>query len=489
MKPLHRIFWLENPALGLGISVFFGALAFFEHTYWTALLWLGYLFFLFPLKGLLHSLLLGSIFLFSQSIFSELPSPGLGRAIFSIHSVQPHSSPFHKGWIYRGTLYAFQSTSGKWAAQLPCSIVYSKDPSLRPKADCNYVLSGELKQRAPFDFTFKAKSWEPIPGTWSLAEFRYRAKEKIHSILDRHLQNSHTSAFLAALFTGDIEDRMLRFEFSRIGLQYLLVISGFHFAILSAFAAFALRLILSSRMRLWALLSAVSIYFLFVGNSPPVLRSFLAASTFLSGQLLERRASGLNILGACLLIEIIGDPIIVRNIGFQLSFLSCFGIFLLNSPIQHLLQPFFPTRQLKEITTMPLLSQCGYILTSFFAKALKLTIAVNLILCPLLLFHFHRFPFISLIYNLFAPAWTALSLFLLLMALTAYVFFPLLSLPIFKAVDLIADNLLLLISHPPALLDYGISYQYPGWAIAPYIMLIFLGALFYRQRQNLPVTL
>jgi competence protein ComEC len=473
---------LENPALYLGISALNGALMFFEHAYWIALLWLGYLFFLFPLKGLFHSLLLISIFLFSHLLFSDLPAPGMGRAVFSIHSVQSHSSPFHKGWLYQGSLRAFQSASGEWALNLPCAVVYTGDFASRPKADGDYLLTGQLRQRGAFDFTFKTKSWEKIDKTWSLAEFRYNAKERVHSILRQHLKDSHTSAFLSALFTGDIENRMLRFEFSRIGLQYLLVISGFHFAILSAFIAFALRLILPSRKRLWALLFAITLYFLFVGNTPPVLRSFLAASIFLIGQILERRASGLNILGACLLIEVLCDPIIVRNIGFQLSFLSCFGIFILNAPIKKLFEPYLPVRPLSEIIAFSLPSQCGYLLSSFFSHALRLTIAVNLALFPLLLHHFHRFPYLSLIYNLFTPAWTALSLFLLLMAITAYAFFPLLSLPLFQIVDFIAGNLLELIGHPPVLLDYGISCHYPGWALFPYIALLFIISQHRRQK-------
>jgi len=488
----HRKFWLEQPALALGISAFFGALAFFEQTYWVAAIWLGYLVYLFPLKGLLHSLLTASIFLFSHSMFSQVPPPGVGRAIFSIHSVQPHSSPFHKGWLYRGTLRAFQSTTGEWSLSLPCYVIYAGDPNLRPQANSDYILTGQLRQKSSFDFSFKAKSWEPIPNTHSLAELRYQAKERIHSILDRHLRDSHTSAFLAALFTGDIENRTLRFEFSRIGLQYLLVISGFHFAILSAFVAFALRLIMSAKKQSWMLLTTISLYFLFVGNSPPVLRSFLAASIFLIGQLLERRASGLNILGACLLIEVIQNPIIVQNIGFQLSFLSCFGIFLLDQPLHRLLAPLFPTRKFSEAAALysakprwfAIAAQFGYIFSSFFVQALRLTIAVNVILAPLLLHHFHRFPWLSLIYNLFAPAWTALSLFLLLTALGAYAVFPLLSLPVFKLLDLVAGSLLEFVAHPPVLLDYGISYQYPGWALAPYISAILIVFLHFRDKQN-----
>ncbi len=488
MKAAHKAFWDAYPALGWGISATLGAMGFFEHSVSIAVLWIVYRLFLSFSNGAIQAILLFSVYLYSASLFSNLPAPGTGRAMFSIHSVERHSSPFQKGWLYKGTLYAFRSEAGSWALCIPCSVLYRGEAVKRPQANVDYFLTGKLQCRCEFDFSFKAKEWEALPHSWSLAEFRYRAKERIYTILKHHLHEWHTAPFLNALFTGDIEDRMLRFEFGRLGLQYLLVISGFHFAILSAFVAFALRFLMPSRWRLSFLLFAVSLYFLFVGNSPPVQRSYLAASIFLIGALLGRRSSGLNILGACMLIEILFDPIIVRTIGFQLSFLSCFGLFLFYRPIQRLLSPVLPLRRLKDAAGLSLFSKCGFVLSSFFTRALCLTLSVNLALWPLLLIHFHRFPFLSLFYNLFVPPLTALSLFLLLMALTAYAFFPLLSLPLFKTLDLLSGELLEVICHPPALLDLGISTPCPGWVLAPYLMILFVGVIYLRQRESCGLT-
>ena len=344
MKLAHRVFWDTHPALGWGFSATLGALSFFEHTFVLAILWIIYRLFLSLSKGAIQAIWLSSIFLYSAALFSHLPDPGEGRAMFSIHSVQLHTSPFQSGWLYKGTLRAFRSEKGAWAICIPCSVIYRGDPQKRPKANRDYFLTGQLQQRNEFDFSFKAKQWEARPHSWSLAEWRYEAKKRLRTILNHHLHERHTAPFLVALFTGDIDDRMLRFEFSRIGLQYLLVISGFHFAILAAFIAFTLRFMMPPKWRLWFLLLAVSLYFLFVGNSPPVQRSYLAASIFLIGSLLGRRSSGLNILGASMLIEILLDPITVRTVGFQLSFLSCLGIFLLYGPIQRFLSPILPLR-------------------------------------------------------------------------------------------------------------------------------------------------
>jgi competence protein ComEC len=486
MKETQAAFWQEYPALGLGISALLGALAFFEQAVLIAALWMGYRLYLSKWRGLVHGTLVTGVALYSLFLFSDLPPAGAGRAYFSVHSVQPYSSPFQKGWLYKGTLRSFETTTQKWALSLPCCATFRGPAEERPKADGDYILVGQLQKHHAFDFAFKAKTWQKAEGTWSLAEMRYLAKEKIRSIVHRYCPDLHTSDFLTALFTGDIENRMLRFEFGRLGLQYLLVISGFHFAILASFIVYVMKWMLPPRWKNIALLAGISAYFLFVGNSPPVERSFLAAAIFLVGQLIGRRASGLNILGVCLLFEIIMDPLIVRNIGFQLTFLSCFGIFLLSPLIRRRLQNFFPLRTLPEIQAMHLPSQGVYIISTFLSRALSLTLAVNLALWPLLLVHFHRFPFLSLLYNLFAPGLTALSLFALLTALSVYALFPLFSIPLFHITDTAARSLLALIANPPAVLDYGLSARCPGWTLAPYIIFLFLIIIYERRKSELP---
>lgn len=468
-----RLFSEEHPALFFGLSALLGSLLYFEHAWVPVIAWTLLLFFISWKRALLQIGVVLLFHLYCAHLFSSPPIPGAGKAVFAIHSVQRHRSPFSSGWIYKGELRAFESQSGHW----PCTIVTHGE---RQKAASDYFIDGELFAEDRFTFGFKPKEWKPIAGTWSLAEIRFQAKEGIRSLLHRKM-TPKAADFLAALFTGEVDDRMLRFEFGRLGLQHILAISGFHFALVAAFAALLLRPICPYRPRLIALLATATLYFLLVGNSPPVLRSFLAAALFLSGRLLQRRSSSLNLLGAGLLFEIALDPLSALSIGFQLSFLSCGAILLLNAPIRCALSFLLPKRSLRESAALPPLSQFAYAAISFFTRALSLTLAVNLALLPLLLYHFHRFPLLSLLYNLFIPPLSALSLLLLLPAFALHPLSPLLALPFFKLSGFLADELLEIVAYPPAVLDAALSGVLPGWTLAPWLSILFLVGIYFQH--------
>ena len=460
------LFWERHPALSAGISALTGLFCFFEHAWWAALLWAAYSLWVSKARGVLQAGISLLFFAYAALLFSHLPLENLkGSGVFSIHSVHKYESAFQTKWIYRGSLRAFEA----WSGRVPCSATYQGESP--PQANGDYLLTGSLEKKDTFHYAFNAIQWTPIEGTWSLAQLRFQAKEKIRTLLHQRLSSSSAS-FLTALFTGDLDDSTLRFAFSRLGLQHILAISGFHFAILISFATFALSFFLPLRIRLYTLLGIATLYFLFVGNSPSVFRSYLACILYLIGLLLQRKSSGLNLLGGSLLLEILLDPLAVRTIGFQLSFLACFGILFLYPSIAKWLELFFPKRTLNDASKLPFLSQGAYIVSSFFANALGLNLAVNLTLLPLLLFHFGKFPLLSLFYNLFTPPIAALCLFLLLLSLGAHAIFPLASLPLFALLDAISLELLELLYTPPIALDFSIYLFCPSWAVVLWIALL-----------------
>ena len=392
-------------------------------------------------------------------------------ALFSPSSLQPHQSPFQKGLVYKGTLRFEQGS-------VPCSIYFRKEVQQRPLADRNYLVSGKLQQRGPTDFLFKPKMWEPAPYSWSLAELRYQTKERFRKLLHEHLPSPRVAAFLSSLTTGDVEERLLRYEFGRLGLQHILAISGFHFGILIAFCSFSLGLFLSRSWKIGALFIAVNLYFLFIGSSPAVQRSWLTALFYLLGQFLNRRSSGLNLLGCALAVELIADPLVSANLGFQLSFLSCAGILLFHPLFDTLLQTLLPKRSRKEIQFLTLPSQHGYLFSSFFRQALSLTLAVNLMLLPLLLFHFHTFPLLSLLYNLFFPFLVGMALFALLLSLIFQLLFPPIAELLFSLTDFLTVQLLDLASYPPVALDYSLRIaDLPAWSIACTLLILLLSKI------------
>ncbi len=470
----HLFFWEQNPALLTALSLLIGTS--------SALFWP------FPFSGIwpslwcLYLLVLrkwtGPLFLLGALLYGHFLIPQVEEgnvAYFSPSSLKPHQSPFTKGLLYQGTL------TMKNSRPIPCCVLHplTKD---YPKADCAYILKGKLKKRGDASYFFQAKEWIPVEKTWRFAELRFQMKERLRQFLDQKFEGPRVATFLSSLLTGDVEDRSLRYEFGKLGLQHILAISGFHFAILIAFSSFFLNLFLPHKWKILFLLFAINAYFLFVGNIPAVQRSYLSALFFLIGKLGNRLSSSLNLLGSALLIEVLLNPYVSPNLGFQLSFLSCAGLLLLRPLFLPLTTRIFPKYDPSSLT---LFAKHGYLLTSFLREALAITLAVNTALLPILLFYFHTFPLLSLLYNLFFPFLVGIALFLLLLSLLTHFLFPLLSIPLFSLTDFFTKQLLDLTAYPPLFLDYSIHLQsIPAWVIPPYLFALFCISLFDEYPSN-----
>jgi len=478
---VHSLFWKKNPVLLLSISFLFGSSG---YIYPKALFLLPFWLFYLALAG--QSALCRGVFLASFSwiyaffLYGKAPHPEgpiYIEGIFCPYTLSPHQSPFQRGFIYKGSLYIPE--------KIPCSICVPLEK--RTNAGQDYLVKGTFYERAPFAYSLKVDEWSPVPfniAKFHLAEMRYRYKEKFRSFLQKNL-SPKSATLLSSLATGDVEDRSLRYEFGRLGLQHILSISGFHFALLISFLSGSLGLFLPEKIKLWVLLLALSAYFLFVGSAPAVLRSFLMASFYLVGKLLRRNASSLNLLGCALLIEMILNPLASSSIGFQLSFLSSASLLLLFPFFEKALELYLPKRDRKNLSTLKPSAAFGYLLSSFLRKSVATTLAVNTALLPILLLHFHKFPLLSLIYNLFFPFAVAISIFLLLTSLGIYLFFPLLGKLFLIATDFWTKFLLDLASNPPLFFDRSILFnQMPFWLCAAYLFLLFLLSIQAQNKQN-----
>jgi competence protein ComEC len=460
MRTSHLVFWQKHPALLFALSLLIGTHSIlFEELVSCWILpffWILYLlFFRFwaPITFLFASSLY-ALFFISTPSQSDI-------AYFSIHSLSPHISPFQRGLVYKGSLYSSNE-------KVPCTVYYLGAD--HPPANRDYILKGELQKRGPYDYLFKAKEWTKVSNTWSFAELRYQTKSRLKALLEQKLPSPRTALFLSALLTGDVEERSLRFEFGKLGLQHILAISGFHFAILIAFCSFFLDLFLHHRHKWLLLFFIVNGYYFFVGALPAVQRSWLTALFYLLGKWMGRQSSGLNLLGVAMLIELLLDPLASSHLGFRLSFLSCAGILLL-APL------FSPSKE-------PTKSKHIQLLSLFFKQGIQITLAVNLAILPLLLTYFHQFPLLSLLYNLFFPFLVSVNLFLLLITLLTHLLLPFLSGPLFFLLDLFTKELLNLSANPPAALGYSIyASNFPSWIIPPYLFLLFCLSIYLDQKK------
>ncbi len=477
----HRLFWKENPALLLAISFLLGTSSYlYQLNTLFPLIWSVYLFSLhFPsfFRGACFLILGWGYAFFLHQDAPRAETPRFIQGIFSVSSLQPHHSPFHKGFLYKGTLRIPEA--------LACSICLQGEE--RPLANQDYWVEGFLEERSPFMYTLKVKEWKGLSSrktvwNWRLAETRYRAKETFRLCL-QETTSPQTASLLGSLLTGDVEERLLRYEFGRAGLQHLLSVSGFHFALLIAFFSTFLGLLFQEWIKTYLLLFAVTLYFLFIGPAPAVIRSFFAAILYLIGKLLGRHPSALNLLGCSMLFELIFDPLLSGHIGFQLSFLSCAGLLLIYPLLSQYSERLLPKRTVFELANMTFPSPFGYLISTFFKKTLSITVAVNIALLPLLFYHFHKFPLLGLIYNLFFPLGAALAIYLLLPSLLLYEISPRLGKPLLFLTDAWTRLLLELISYPPLCLDRAWEVTFlADWGCGLYLFFLFFFLIQKRQK-------
>lgn len=419
-------FWKQYPALLYGIAILIG---FSFSLTGNPILFLPALLLLFSGKRAILAyalIIISALFINTQISLPHLEPDGIkGTAHFDISSISLKSSHFGKQWIYKGTIKSLELHTE--VKNIPVSIsIPAKKDLLRPPADRSYFIEGTLKEISPEHYIFileKNLPWKGINNSSSFAEIRFQLKESLKKSIHQNIEDDESSTFLSGIATGEFDDHLMAFHFSRFGLQHILAISGFHFAIITAILRFTLQLIFSKRTATFVLITLITVYFIFLGFAPSVLRAWLMILIVLVGFLLKKSSIALNSMGFALMVVLLIDPLMVRHIGFQFSFITTASILLFYSAADNFLQKLFPKRFLSNAVEMNLINQHGFIVLTAIRQASALCLAVNLCALPLMLFHFEQFPYLSIIYNFFFPFMVSISMLLLIIGL-ALPFFP-----------------------------------------------------------------
>lgn len=438
LRERHLLFWRNAPALLA--SLFFLVLLSFRFFSLSPFILILFLFYLLWLKKWVFF----SIFL----ILGLIPKPvqfldkQKVEGVFTPKTVH-FTQSFKPGFLYRGDFTTKEGVAPIW-------FVINKDLKERPLANQKYKVQGEISSKNTFSARLKPTSFSPIKNSISLAEFRFSMKRKLQKLLDQKMKTKKMRTFINALLTGDLEDKLLRFEFGKLGMQHILAISGFHFGIITTLFSFTFSLFLSRFGKIAALFFILSLYSLFIGPSPSVERSYITAIFYLLGSLLNRNVSPLNLLGVALFTELFFNPLIIQSIGFQLSFLSCLSILIFYSPIEEALKKILPKRSLHEAENLSLLALHGYFLSAYLRKAISLNFSVSLLLTPLLLYHFHELSLLGFFYNLFIPTFILIIFSLSFLSLAFLLLFPPLANLFFSLLNFVTDFTLTLIEYPPS---------------------------------------
>ncbi len=177
-------------------------------------------------------------------------------------------------------------------------------------------------------------------------------------------------------------DRETKQRFISSGLIHLLAASGMNIGIIGLpLLGLGRRARLSRRLYIPITMVCVAFYALLTGLPPSILRAGAMFEIACLLKLIRRELDILTVLCLSGFLLTLTFPDIVTNLGFQLSFLSTFGIISMVPPLQEKIG-FYITRPLAGILLVPLVAQ--------------------LWVSPLLLYVFHQVQLMSLPANLVA---------------------------------------------------------------------------------------
>ncbi|GBR76777.1 DNA internalization-related competence protein ComEC/Rec2 [Candidatus Termititenax persephonae] len=176
-------------------------------------------------------------------------------------------------------------------------------------------------------------------------------------------------------------------EYRRAGIIHLLVVSGMHIAI---FLTLLQRLISLWRLRAWPtfwLITFINVLFVFaVGAGASVLRAGLMAEIALLARTTQRQSSSGNALAMSGLVLAFFNPLIIFDVGFQLSLAATFSLI------------FF----------VPILEERLRFLPGFWRGLLAGSIAPLLLTMPLGIYYFHGVSLGALFLNMLILPWSGL---------------------------------------------------------------------------------
>ncbi len=144
------------------------------------------------------------------------------------------------------------------------------------------------------------------------------------------------AAMLSAMVAGDRTylTHSLRVGFERTGSFHMLVVSGFHLAIVAACAFWITHRLRLPRLPATLITIAVSFgYALFTGFATPVQRSLWMVSLYLVGRLVYRERNPLNTIGFAALCLLVVSPRSLFDASFQMTLLAVVTIAVVAAPL------------------------------------------------------------------------------------------------------------------------------------------------------------
>ncbi|PKP44932.1 MAG: hypothetical protein CVT95_10045, partial [Bacteroidetes bacterium HGW-Bacteroidetes-12] len=297
-----------------------------------------------------------------------------------------------------------------WLKSEGRAIIYLQKDSLSIQLKANDIIAFEpmLKDVPPpqnpneFDFRnylayhliyqqayLKTSNWTILKKATNLSIFAWASetrKNLINKLENLGIKDDrlHVASALILGYKDDI-DAQLKNAYSSAGAMHVLAVSGLHvgiiFLIFNQLLLFLHKIKYGKYIQGVLLILILWIYALLTGLSPSVMRAATMFSFIVGAKMTNRNSNFFNTLAASALTLLLFNPLLIMEVGFQLSYLAVIGI----------------------VVIQPLIYNLYYTKWWLLDKIWELTavsIAAQIATFPLGLYYFHQFPNYFLLSNL-----------------------------------------------------------------------------------------
>jgi competence protein ComEC len=176
-------------------------------------------------------------------------------------------------------------------------------------------------------------------------------------------------------------------EYSRTGVAHLLALSGMHLGVLFMLLTLVFGRLRNRLLRCVIIVVTVWTYVVFVGMPASVVRAATMLTIYSLVSVSGRDRMSVNALFVTFALMLLFNPMMIWDVGFQLSFLAVLSIFVFFPPIYNMVSTEF-------LFEHPLLR--------FVWSTATLSLAAQIGTSPLSAYYFGRFPLMFLLTNLVA---------------------------------------------------------------------------------------
>lgn len=239
---------------------------------------------------------------------------------------------------------------------------------------------------------------------YSIEGFLYGIKNRCTKIIDNSF-DSESAGIVKAMLVADKStlDKNIKKLYSENGIAHIMAISGVHVAIIGMTLYGFLR-----KLRIGRLISGtfsiaiIILYGIMTGMSSSTERAVIMLILSIAAEYFGRKTDAPTSMGFAMIIMVLGNPYIILDAGFQLSFAAITGVTVVAPQLRKLLRMFKrfikESDEKKKQKHKKIMSLRKMIIK--LIDALVVGIASFITTTPVIIYYYYQFPPYSILINL-----------------------------------------------------------------------------------------